>query len=183
MDNKVENELEKFNKTNKNKNLIREIITYVLIIVFVILIRTFVITPVRVDGDSMNNNLKNGEILLLKKYDKSYKRFDVVVFKYGNDKLIKRIIGLPGENVVYKDNKLYINNQYVEESMIEKNTYDFDIRELGFDIIPSGYYFVMGDNRTNSKDSRIIGFVSEKDILGTTNLIIFPFNKFGSINK
>lgn len=183
MDNKVENELEKFNKTNKNKNLIREIITYVLIIVFVILIRTFVITPVRVDGDSMNNNLKNGEILLLKKYDKSYKRFDVVVFKYGNDKLIKRIIGLPGENVVYKDNKLYINNQYVEESMIEKNTYDFDIRELGFNIIPSGYYFVMGDNRTNSKDSRIIGFVSEKDILGTTNLIIFPFNKFGSINK
>lgn len=183
MDNKVENELEKFNKTNKNKNLIREIITYVLIILFVILIRTFVITPVRVDGDSMNNNLKNGEILLLKKYDKSYKRFDVVVFKYGNDKLIKRIIGLPGENVVYKDNKLYINNQYVEESMIEKNTYDFDIRELGFNIIPSGYYFVMGDNRTNSKDSRIIGFVSEKDILGTTNLIIFPFNKFGSINK
>ena len=183
MDNKVENELEKFNKTNKNKNLIREIITYVLIIVFVILIRTFVITPVRVDGDSMNNNLKNGEILLLKKYDKSYKRFDVVVFKYGNDKLIKRIIGLPGENVVYKDNKLYINNQYVEESMIEKNTYYFDIRELGFNIIPSGYYFVMGDNRTNSKDSRIIGFVSEKDILGTTNLIIFPFNKFGSINK
>lgn len=183
MDNKVENELEKFNKTNKNKNLIREIITYVLIIVFVILIRTFVITPVRVDGDSMNNNLKNGEILLLKKYDKSYKRFDVVVFKYGNDKLIKRIIGLPGENVVYKDNKLYINNQYVEESMIEKNTYDFDIRELGFNIIPSGYYFVMGDNRTNSKDSRIIGVVSEKDILGTTNLIIFPFNKFGSINK
>ena len=85
--------------------------------------------------------------------------------------------------MVYKDNKLYINNQYVEESMIEKNTYDFDIRELGFNIIPSGYYFVMGDNRTNSKDSRIIGFVSEKDILGTTNLIIFPFNKFGSINK
>ena len=67
--------------------------------------------------------------------------------------------------------------------MIKKITYDFDLRELGFDEIPIGYYFVMGDNRTNSKDSRIIGLVSEKDILGSTNLIIFPFNKFGSINK
>lgn len=183
MDNKIENELEKFNKPNKCKNLIREVITYVLIILFVILIRTFIVTPVRVDGDSMNNNLKNGEILLLKKYDKFYERFDVVVFKYGNDKLIKRVIGLPGESVKYKDSKLYINDKYVEENMIKKITYDFDLRELGFDEIPIGYYFVMGDNRTNSKDSRIIGLVSEKDILGSTNLIIFPFNKFGSINK
>lgn len=183
MSDKIENELEKFNKPNKYKNLFQEIMTYVLIILIVILIRTFIVTPVRVDGDSMNDNLKNGEILLLKKYDKTFERFDVVVFKYGNDKLIKRIIGLPGESVVYKDSKLYIDNKYVEESMIEKNTYDFDLRELGFDEIPSGYYFVMGDNRTNSKDSRIIGLISEKDILGTTNFIIFPFNKFGSINK
>ena len=136
MDNKIENELEKFNKPNKCKNLIREVITYVLIILFVILIRTFIVTPVRVDGDSMNNNLKNGEILLLKKYDKSYERFDVVVFKYGNDKLIKRVIGLPGESIKYKDSKLYINDKYVEENMIKKITYDFDLRELGFDEIP-----------------------------------------------
>lgn len=183
MSDKIENELEKFTKNNKYKNLFREIMAYVLIILIVILIRTFIVTPVRVDGDSMNNNLKNGEILLLKKYDKTFERFDVVVFKYGNDKLIKRIIGLPGESVVYKDSKLYIDNKYVEESMIEKKTYDFDLRELGFDEIPSGYYFVMGDNRTNSKDSRIIGLISEKDILGTTNFIVFPFNKFGSINK
>lgn len=178
----MNNELDKFNKVKKNNNYFKDIIAYVLIIIFVILIRTFVITPVRVDGDSMNNNLKDGEILLLKKFDKSYERFDVIVFKYGSDRLIKRIIGLPGEKVYYKDNKLYINDNYVEEVMIDKKTYDFDMSQLGYEVIPDGYYFVMGDNRTNSKDSRIIGFVSEKDILGITNFIIFPFSKFGSIN-
>lgn len=178
----MNNELDKFNKVKKNNNYFKDIIAYVLIIIFVIFIRTFVITPVRVDGDSMNNNLKDGEILLLKKFDKSYERFDVIVFKYGSDRLIKRIIGLPGEKVYYKDNKLYINDNYVEEVMIDKKTYDFDMSQLGYEVIPDGYYFVMGDNRTHSKDSRIIGFVSEKDILGTTNFIIFPFSKFGSIN-
>lgn len=178
----MNNELDKFNKVKKNNNYFKDIIAYVLIIIFVILIRTFVITPVRVDGDSMNNNLKDGEILLLKKFDKFYERFDVIVFKYGSDRLIKRIIGLPGERVYYKDNKLYINDNYVEEVMIDKKTYDFDMSQLGYEVIPDGYYFVMGDNRINSKDSRIIGFVSEKDILGTTNFIIFPFSKFGSIN-
>ncbi len=168
---------------NKFLNFFKEIAIYILIILAVILVRTFIITPVRVDGDSMNDNLKNGEILLLKKYDKSFERFDVIVFKYKNEKLVKRIIGLPGESIFYKDNKLYINGKYVEESMIDKKTYDFDLRELGFDTIPKNYYFVMGDNRTNSTDSRIIGLVSKDDILGSTNFILFPFNKLGSINK
>lgn len=168
---------------NKFLNFFKEIAIYILIILGVILVRTFIITPVRVDGDSMNDNLKNGEILLLKKYDKSFERFDVVVFKYKNEKLVKRIIGLPGESVIYKDNKLYIDGKYVEEDMIDKKTYNFDLRELGFDTIPKNYYFVMGDNRTNSTDSRIIGLVSKDDILGSTNFILFPFNKLGRINK
>lgn len=185
MDNKIENELEKFNKPNKCKNLIREVITYVLIILFVILIRTFIVTPVRVDGDSMNNNLKNGEILLLKKYDKSYERFDVVVFKYGNDKLIKRVIGLPGESVKYKDSKLYINDKYVEENMIKKITYDFDLRELGFDEIPIGYYFVMGDNRNASCDSRHpnVGLIKRSQIYGKAVLKYASKSENSSVEK
>lgn len=180
MDNKVNNE-----KKSKNKlfSILKEVSIYILIIIVVVLIRIFIVTPVRVDGDSMNDNLKNGEILLLKKYDKSFERFDVIVFKYKNEKLVKRIIGLPGEKIVYKDNKLYINDKYIEENMIDKKTYDFDLRQLGFDTIPKDYYFVMGDNRTNSTDSRIIGLVSKEDILGSTNFILFPFNKLGSINK
>lgn len=180
MDNELNNDVK---KENKLLNFFKEIAIYALIIIVVVLVRTFIITPVRVDGDSMNDNLKNGEILLLKKYDKSFERFDVIVFKYKNEKLVKRIIGLPGESIAYKDNKLYINDKYVEEDMIDKKTYDFDLRELGFDTIPNNYYFVMGDNRTNSTDSRIIGLVNKDDILGSTNFILFPFNKLGRINK
>lgn len=180
MDSK-ENNSEK--SQNKLFSILKEVSIYALIIIAVILVRTFIITPVRVDGDSMNDNLKNGEILLLKKYDRSFERFDIIVFKYKNEKLVKRVIGLPGESVVYKDNKLYINDKYIEEDMIDKKTYDFDLRELGFDTIPKDYYFVMGDNRTNSTDSRVIGLISKDDILGSTNFILFPFNKLGSINK
>ncbi len=183
MNDKIKCDIKNDDKKNKYIGYIKEISIYLLIIIGVILIRTFIVTPVRVDGDSMNDNLKNGEILLLKKYDKSYERFDIVVFNYGKEKLIKRIIGLPGDHITYKNNKLYINNKYVEEPMIDKMTYDFDLKELGFDIIPDHYYFVLGDNRINSKDSRMIGLISEKDILGTTNFILFPFNKLGSINK
>lgn len=183
MNEQENNEKKSLETKNKKVNYIKEISIYVLIILGVILIRTFIITPVRVDGDSMNDNLKNGEILLLKKYDKSLNRFDVIVFNYRDEKLIKRVIGLPGETVAYKNNKLYINGKYVEEDMIDKTTYDFELSELGVKTIPENYYFVMGDNRTNSTDSRIIGLVSKDDILGSTNFILFPFNKMGSINK
>ena len=181
-----EKNLEIENKEKKQNNklieFIKEFSIYALIIIVVLLIRAFIVTPVRVDGDSMNNNLMDGEILLLKKYDKTFERFEVIVFKYKDERLVKRIIGLPGENVRYENNKLYINNHLIEEEMIDKKTYDFSLSELGFEVIPDGYYFVLGDNRTNSTDSRIIGLISEEDILGTTNFIIFPFNKFGSIN-
>lgn len=170
-------------KSNKFLSVIKELFIYVVIIVVIILIRTFIVTPVRVDGDSMDTNLSNGEILLLKKYDHQFERFDVIVFKYKEDKLVKRIIGLPGENVRYEDNKLYINDTLVNEDMISKPTYDYNLSQLGFEVIPDGYYFVLGDNRTDSTDSRIIGLVSENEILGSTNFILFPFNKFGTINK
>ena len=85
----------------------------------------------------------------------------------------------------YKDNKLYIDDKYIEEDFLKNNqeTYDFKLEEIGYKKIPKGYYFVMGDNRTNSTDSRYIGLISEKDIEGTTNFAIFPLNKFGNFNK
>ena len=76
---------------------IKELIPYILIISLVILIRTFIITPVRVDGPSMEDTLENGDILLLQKFNNNYQRFDIVVLNYNNEKLVKRIIGLPGE--------------------------------------------------------------------------------------
>lgn len=162
-------------------NKFKEFWSYILIIVIVFIIRTFIVSPVRVDGNSMFTTLKNGEILLLKKYDKKIKRFDIVVFKNGSDKLIKRVIGLPGEHVAYKDNKLYINREFVEDVKLLTKTGDFELENLNVSVIPDNYYFVLGDNRTNSTDSRIIGLISINDIEGTVDFRLFPFDKFGNI--
>lgn len=161
---------------------IREIIPYLIIVLLAIIIRTFIVTPVQVDGESMYPTLYNNEILLLKKYDKNYERFEIVVFKYNNSKLVKRVIGLPGETVSYKNNELYINGEKVEDVDLDVYTSDFDLSDLGYKVIPDDYYFVLGDNRINSIDSRRIGLISKDDILGTTSFAIFPFNKFGHID-
>ena len=163
-------------------NKFKEFWSYILIIVIVLIIRTFIVSPVRVDGNSMFTTLKNGEILLLKKYDKKIKRFDIVVFKNGSDKLIKRVIGLPGEHVAYKDNKLYINGELVEDVKLLTKTGDFELENLNVSVIPDNYYFVLGDNRTNSTDSRIIGTIPFKNIKGTTNFTIYPLDRFGKKN-
>ncbi|MBR3198514.1 MAG: signal peptidase I [Bacilli bacterium] len=165
----------------KETNIFKELIPYIIIVIIVVLFRSFIMTPVEVEGQSMYSTLKNGEILILKKYDKNYKRFDVIVFKNEKDKLIKRVIGLPGESVEYKDNKLYINGKYVKEKFLknDQQTYDFSLEELGYKKIPKNYYFVLGDNRTNSTDSRIIGLINSKQITGKSDFIIFPFTKIG----
>lgn len=170
-------------KENKISKFLQGTLPYVVIIAAVVLVRSFIVTPIQVEGLSMFSTLDDKEILLLKKYDRSYQRFDVVVFNYNNAKLIKRIVGLPGETVEYKDGNLYINGKYTPETFLNnKITADFSLEELGYDKIPKGYYFVMGDNRTNSTDSRIIGLINEKDIEGTTNFAIFPLDKIGIFN-
>lgn len=155
-------------------NIIKAIIPYIIIIITVVVIRTYVLTPVIVSGTSMDDTLKNGELLLLKKYDKSYERFDIVVFDYGDSKLVKRIIGLPGETLEYKDGVLYINGEEVEDPFALA-TKDFKLSDLNIDVIPEGHYFVMGDNRSNSSDSRNIGPISAETINGTTSFSLWPF--------
>ena len=156
-------------------NKIRELVPYIVITMIVILIRMFIISPVRVDGTSMYPTLSNNEFLLLSKYDQSYDRFDIVVLKYRNERLVKRIIGLPGETVEYKNNTLYINGKEMEEPFINTNTDDFNLNELGYDKIPENYYFVVGDNRGSSLDSRMIGLINKKDLQGTIKLSITGF--------
>lgn len=166
------------------KAFMKEVIPYLIIIAIVIFIRTYVATPVRVQGSSMVPTLKDGEILLLKKYDTSYKRFDIVVLNRDSSKLIKRIIGLPGEHIEYKDSHLYVNDVEIEEKFLPKDISfsDFDTILLGDSKIPEGKYLVIGDNRNNSTDSRIFGFVEKNEILGTTSFRLFPFKRFGGIS-
>lgn len=165
------------------KKILKELVPYIVIILTVVLIRSFVITPVQVRGSSMYPTLKNREILILKKYDKSFKRFDIIVLKYRKDKLIKRIIGLPGESIEVKDNKLYINGKKIKQKFkTNTKTSDFNLEDLyNTKKIPENTYFVMGDNRNNSTDSRIIGFINKEDIEGVVGIRIFPINHLGKI--
>lgn len=166
----------------KEKNILKEIIPYIVIVIVVVLIRSFIITPVKVDGASMVPTLSDNEILILKKYDHTFERFDIIVFDYNNNRLIKRVIGLPGDYVEYKDDKLYINGKHVKEPFTRNsNTTDFKLEDIELDKVSKDCYFVMGDNRDNSTDSRIIGEVCMEDIKGSTNFSIFPFNSFGKI--
>ena len=168
----------------RKDKLIKEIIPYIIVVILVVIIRTFLVTPARVDGKSMEPTLSNNNLLLLNKLNyrlNDIKRFDVVVLKYHKEKLIKRIIGLPGEYVEYKDNNLYINGELVYENFNHKKTSDFKLEAIGYLKIPGDKYFVVGDNRDNSVDSRMIGLIDKKDILGSSSIRIFPFSKIGKI--
>ena len=159
--------------------ILKELYSYIIIIIVVVLFRTFIATPVRVDGSSMDDTLANNDILILNKLDNNYERFDIVVINYNKTKLIKRIIGLPGENIEYIDNELYINGEILKD-IDTSRTKDFSLKELyDVDKIPEDYYFVMGDNRGHSLDSRSyqVGLINKKDIVGTTSIRIFPFTK------
>jgi len=168
------------------KNFIKEIYPYIIIIVVVILIRTFIVTPVIVSGNSMEPNLSSGQILIVRKigYNSSIKRFDIVVVKSEDEEIIKRIIGLPGEHISYKNNELYINDKLIEEPYLYRDTADFNLEEICMcTSIPEGQYLVLGDNRLVSKDSRIIGLISEDNIVGKAEFSIWPLTKIGNIYK
>src|SRR5699024_585294 len=115
-------------------------------------------------------------------------RFDIVVFKATKEKdYIKRVIGLPGDRIEYKNDQLYINGKQYKEPYLDKEkkgisvgllTQDFNIKTLPAthsEVVPKGHYFVLGDNRRNSEDSRIIGFVSKDAIIGKASLVFWPF--------
>lgn len=159
------------------KRIIKELIPYIIIVVVVVLIRSFIATPVRVDGDSMNKTFKNGDILILYKLSE-IKRFDVIVLheEKDNEKIIKRVIGMPGDTVAIKDGEIYINDEKIDDEYAYGMTSDYDRITL-----KSDEYFILGDNRLISKDSRYFGPIKEKEIKGKVIFRIFPFSKFGNI--
>lgn len=157
--------------------IIKEIIPYIVIVLVVVLIRTFIITPVRVDGDSMKNTLKNGDILLLYKLG-SINRLDIIVLdeEKDNEKIIKRVIGLPGETVAIKKGKIYINDKVIDDEYAYGETSDYDK-----DTLEDDEYFILGDNRLISKDSRYFGPIKENEIKGKIVFRLFPFTKIGMV--
>lgn len=186
----VDNDMKEENKKRSIKSIIIELLVYLAIIyVCVYLIPTYVIQRTIVDGPSMENTLHDGENLLVEKI--SYRlgnleRFDVIVFyPYGREfkeYYVKRVIGLPGETIQIKENKIYINGEELKE---EYGKNDLSYEGIARDAITIGEdeIFVLGDNREVSLDSRYeeVGLVSLDDIGGKVLLRIWPFNKFGTI--
>lgn len=196
--NREEKERIKKNTRKASFDIFLSYMPYIIIIVFICIIRFFVATPVSVNGSSMYPTLKNDDYMILYKLTKKMRginRFDIVVINTDSGRIIKRVIGLPGERIKYEIEKnddgdevgvLYINEKKVKEDFIDdiakRNTCNDDwIICKGEYIIPEDEYFVMGDNRVNSIDSRVIGTVKDKDIQGIARLRIFPFNKFGNV--
>ncbi len=164
-------------------DFIKEISVYVIIILIIILLKMYVISPIRVNGTSMDPTLENGDIMILNKIGyriTKIKRFDIVVIKYKDELLIKRVIGLPGEKIKYVNNTLYVNGKKLDEEFDKTYTYNFSLNEIGSTTVPDDSYFVLGDNREVSKDSRSIGFIDREDIVGKSSLTLFPFNRFGT---
>ena len=169
-------------KNEKEKPFWQELIGYILLIVIVIVIKKYVISPIRVNGISMVPTLEDSDYMLLNKFKynvSSIERFDIVVIDCDNDYIIKRIIGLPGETIEYKDNKLYVNGKYVAEDYTREVMPDYNIKEIGSKTVPKGQYFVLGDNRPVSKDSRYLGFIPKDEIIGKSTVTLFPVSRFG----
>lgn len=163
-------------KENRLLNFIKEYVPFLLLLIAILLFKKYLYSPLYVHGDSMLNTLHDGDIMILDIVgfkSSGLERFDIVVVNNDQELIIKRVIGLPGEIVEYRNNRLYINGEYVYDSYGSSETEDFRY------VIPNGEYFVLGDNRGNSLDSRYFGSFSEDKIMGKTKLVLFPFNRFG----
>lgn len=164
----------------------------IIVIAFVVMIgfRFFIAEPFIVSGSSMVPNFHNREYLVIDKISYRFnepKRGDVIVFRYPKDTsqyFIKRIIGLPGEKVKVENGKIYVYNaEHPEGSALNEpylSNQDITFGNNEVVTLGSGEYYVCGDNRLASSDSRAWGILPENDIIGSVALRVFPLNEFGS---
>jgi signal peptidase I len=164
--------------------------TVMLAVIFALAARYFLFAPILVDGQSMLPALNHEDRMLVNKigyFISEPDRFDIIVFEAEEDiNYIKRVIGLPGDEISYRDNILYINNEAVEEDFLTEYkqnlplvpfTADFEMEELtSYKKVPEDHLFVLGDNRQFSRDSRHIGVIPFDKVLGEAEVIIWPIN-------
>lgn len=186
-------EIQPENRGSFLREALNLILSVAIAFVLFLVIRTYLFYPFQVVGDSMVPTLETGDRLILNKLAE-VDRFDIVVFPApdGTDEeYVKRIIGLPGDEITFFQDELYINGEKVEEHYLEALkegsdqalTGDFTLFSLtGEATVPEDMYFVLGDNRSVSKDSRVFGFIPSAEIEGTADLRLWPLNKIGIID-
>lgn len=159
-------------------------IKFIIIFFIVLILFLYVVSITQVVGNSMYPTLENQEVLVLNKAAYRFsnvKRGDIISLSYADTKyLIKRVVGLPGDTVEFKDNTLYINGEVYNETYLNDDviTDDFSLQDIGYEVIPEDMYLVLGDNRQNSMDGRDIGLISKKDIIGKIAIRFWPVNRF-----
>ncbi|MBK3494638.1 signal peptidase I [Viridibacillus sp. YIM B01967] len=172
---------------SRKKEILSWVRPIVIAIIIAIVCRQFLISPITVRGESMEPTyVDNNKVLIIKK--SSIERFDIIVFDApdSDENYIKRVIGLPGDHVAMKDDVLYINGKAYEEpyldtmkaDLLEGNfTYDFTLEEVTDEkVVPAGSYFVLGDNRLKSSDSREYGFIAKGTVKGEVKIKFFPIS-------
>ena len=176
------------------KTILSELLDYlkliVFVLVFVLVINNFVIVNALIPSESMENTIMTGDRIFGNRLAYSFgvpERGDIIIFKFPDDEkqlFIKRVIGLPGDTVDIVDGKIYINGSdtpldepYLLEAM------DTSIDDNAPYVVPENSYFVLGDNRNRSRDSRLWTntYVHREQILGKAAFRYFPFNKMGTI--
>ena len=168
---------EKPKKTVKQE-IIEWVVTLGIALVVAVVVRTYFFEPVRVDGNSMYPTLKHGEIMMVNKWNYvrggAPERFDVVICHYpnrGNTNFVKRVIGLPGDTVEIKDGYLIVNGVIYAEKFLHERP----VENFGPYTVAEGQYFVMGDNRNNSNDSRRaeVGMLDRDYIMGKVSAVLW----------
>lgn len=151
------------------------------------ILRNFIFIPMTIEGSSMIPTFQQDDQIIVRTiYD--LERFDSVVFHDSSNRtLVKRIIGLPGEKIRYENDQLYVNDKKIEEKFLDNDlvnhaggiwTSDFTLEELtGTQVVPADEYFVLGDNRRSSNDSRYFGSIPIESIIGETSFIYYPLNR------
>lgn len=173
----------KLNEKGK-KEVISWLKSVAIALVLALLIRQFLYTPVTVSGQSMEPTFENNNRIVITKIH-TIDRFDMIVFESPQTDVdfIKRVIGLPGDVVIMKDDHLFINGEEYEEDYIQANKekiYEGQRLTENFEVeVPEGHYYVLGDNRQNSTDSRVIGFIDEKSVVGKVSFRFYPFKSIG----
>ncbi|SEQ54474.1 signal peptidase I [Piscibacillus halophilus] len=152
----------------------------IIAVILAFFLRTYIFATSIVEGTSMDPTLHNGERVIFNKavylFDEP-ERGDIVIIQHPNKNYVKRVIGLPNETVEVQNGVLYINGEEVEQDFLppEQQEATSDFRPIE---VPEHHYFVMGDNRDISKDSRNgLGYIHEDDIIGRSEVIIFPFDQ------